>query len=617
MNLAGLFLPHMRQPRISSGLGVRRITGQVYLIYAKAVGRSQQAADIVGGTYAVDHQYQFHGFDFMTIAELLSNGFADNFYALIIDMQNARQQEELVTARRAEVLGMNYADTSTLQKQLFKDILPAAELKSLRVVPLVADAHNIHFGVLTTTSQQTINKLRSDFTDQRVTFSIISETGFNEYMLLYDPPKKVEYEDIKISDEASAKDLIERVSQTLEKVRPDDMLAYLVQQAYELKSSDIHLECQKSNIRVRFRVDGVLHPVAYISHEKYRHLSSSLASAANISSSADETQTGHISGTYGMATGEKVTINLRVETVPTFYGMDAVMRLFNMTDDMLKLENLGLSAAEAKAVNDIIRHPTGMVLIVGPTGSGKTTTLYSLINTLNKPERKIITLEDPVEYNIEGVVQIPVEGELEGHDFAEKLRSVLRLDPDVVMVGEIRDQDTARTALQGALTGHLVLSTFHGSSAAAALARMADMVGINPLFASAMRLVMAQRLVRRLDDTSKQAYEPDANLKQTLMSELHKLPSETPKPDINALKLYRAGSTPQNPFGFRGQLAIREQLQMTPGVQELLRLPPNQLTTAMLETKAAQEGMRTMLQDGILKALAGLTTIEEVYRVAG
>jgi type II secretory ATPase GspE/PulE/Tfp pilus assembly ATPase PilB-like protein len=303
--------------------------------------------------------------------------------------------------------------------------------------------------------------------------------------------------------------------------------------------------------------------------------------------------------------------------VPTFYGMDAVMRLFNMTDDMLKLENLGLSTAEAKAVNDIIRHPTGMVLIVGPTGSGKTTTLYSLINTLNKPERKIITLEDPVEYNIEGVVQIPVEGELEGHDFAEKLRSVLRLDPDVVMVGEIRDQDTARTALQGALTGHLVLSTFHGSSAAAALARMADMVGINPLFASAMRLVMAQRLVRRLDDTSKQAYEPDANLKQTLMSELHKLPSETPKPDINALKLYRAGSTPQNPFGFRGQLAIREQLQMTPGVQELLRLPPNQLTTAMLETKAAQEGMRTMLQDGILKALAGLTTIEEVYRVAG
>jgi type IV pilus assembly protein PilB len=547
----------------------------------------------------------------------LSNGSGYSFYALIRYMQSARQQEELVTARRAEVIGMNYVDTSKLQKQLFKDILPVADLKSMHVIPLVADAHNIHFGVLTTTSQQAINHLRSSFTDQRVTFSIISENGFSDYMNLYDPPKKVEYEDIKISDEAGAKDLIDRVSQTLEKVRPDDMLAYLVQQAYELKSSDIHLECQKNNIRVRFRVDGVLHPVAYISHEKYRHLSASLASSANISSSADDAQTGHISGTYKMATGEQVTINLRVETVPSFYGMDAVMRLFNMTAGMLKLENLGLSSDESKAVNDIIRHPTGMVLVVGPTGSGKTTTLYSLINTLNTPERKIITLEDPVEYNIEGIVQIPVEGELEGHDFAEKLRAVLRLDPDVVMVGEIRDQDTARTALQGALTGHLVLSTFHGSSAAAALARMADMVGINPLFASAMRLVMAQRLVRRLDDATKQAYEPDNILKARLISELQKLPPSTPKPDINSLKLYRPGTSQQNPFGFSGQLAIREQLQMTSGVQQLLRLPPNQLTTGTLEAKAAEEGMRTMLQDGILKALAGLTTIQEVYRVAG
>jgi type II secretory ATPase GspE/PulE/Tfp pilus assembly ATPase PilB-like protein len=240
-----------------------------------------------------------------------------------------------------------------------------------------------------------------------------------------------------------------------------------------------------------------------------------------------------------------------------------------------------------------------------------------LINTLNKPERKIITLEDPVEYNIEGVVQIPVEGELEGHDFAEKLRAVLRLDPDVVMVGEIRDQDTARTALQGALTGHLVLSTFHGSSAAAALARMSDMVGINPLFANAMRLVMAQRLVRRLDDNTKQSYEPDANLKARLVSELEKIPANALKTDLNNLRLYHPGSSPQNPFGYSGQMAIREQLLMTPGVQELLRLPPNQLTTAQLESKAADEGMRTMLQDGILKALAGLTTIEEVYRVAG
>jgi type II secretory ATPase GspE/PulE/Tfp pilus assembly ATPase PilB-like protein len=535
-------------------------------------------------------------------------------------MQNGRLKEEQTTAKRAGVLGMGYVDTSQIQKQLFKNILSVAELKDLRVVPLTADEHNVHFGITTTTAQQTINKLRSRFTDQRLGFSIISETGFKEYMLLYDPPKKVEYEDISIKEavpDAKETGIIDQVSQTLEQVRPDDMLAYLVQQAYELKASDIHLENQKDNIRVRFRVDGVLHPVAYISHEKYRLLSSSLASAANVSTQDDQPQTGHISKAYKMATGEEVVINLRVETVPTVYGMDAVMRLFNMRLDLLRLDNLGLSGQESAVVNEVIQHPTGMVLIVGPTGSGKTTTLYSLINTLNTPERKIITLEDPVEYNMPGVVQIPVTGELEGHDFAERLRAVLRLDPDVVMVGEIRDQDTAKTALQGALTGHLVMSTFHASSAAAALTRMLDMVGINPLFANAMHLVMAQRLVRRLDDKTKQPYQPDDNLKSQLQAVIDSLPPHIQKPNLDNLTLYKAVKSADNPFGFSGQLALREQLQMTHGVQQLLRQPPNQITTEMLQAQAVQDGMRTMLHDGVLKAIAGLTTLEEVYRVVG
>jgi type IV pilus assembly protein PilB len=533
-------------------------------------------------------------------------------------MQDGRVQEEQITARRASVLGLGYVDTSKIQKQLFRNVLSVTELKQMKVVPLSADEHNIHFGITTTTAQQTISKLTGRFTDQRLNFSIISETGFKEFMLLYDPPKKVEYEDISINKSTDGQDtIIDHVSQTLEQVRPDDMLAYLVQQAYELKASDIHLECQKENIRVRFRVDGVLHPVAYISHEKYRHLSASLASAANVSTQDDQPQTGHISRAYKMATGEEVTINLRVETVPTIHGMDAVMRLFNMRLELLKLENLGLNRQESAVVNDIIQHPTGMVLIVGPTGSGKTTTLYSLINTLNTPERKIITLEDPVEYNMPGVVQIPVIGELEGHDFAERLRAVLRLDPDVVMVGEIRDQDTAKTALQGALTGHLVMSTFHASSAAAALTRMLDMVGINPLFANAMHLVMAQRLIRRLDDDTKVAYQPNEALKAQLKAVIDGLPPHIQKPDMTGITLYKPGSSADNPFGYSGQLAIREQLQMTAGVQQLLRLPPNQITTEMLQAKAVAEGMRTMLQDGVLKAMAGLTTIEEVYRVVG
>jgi type IV pilus assembly protein PilB len=532
-------------------------------------------------------------------------------------MNDARAQEEIITARRASVLGLDYVDTSKLQKQLFKNVLNLDELRSLRVIPLAADEHNIHFGITTTTSQQTINRLTQRFTDQRVSFSIISDTGYQDYMKLYDPPKKVEYEDINISASDSQAQVVDEVSQTLEQVRPDDMLAYLVQQAYSLKASDIHLECQKENVRVRFRVDGVLHPVAYISHDKYRLLSSSLASAANVSTQDSEPQTGHISRAYKMATGEEVTINLRVETVPTIHGMDAVMRLFNMSLELLKLSNLGLSGQETAVVNEVIQHPTGMVLIVGPTGSGKTTTLYSLINTLNTPERKIITLEDPVEYNMPGIVQIPVEGELEGHDFAERLRAVLRLDPDVVMVGEIRDQDTAKTALQGALTGHLVMSTFHASSAAAALTRMLDMVGINPLFANAMHLIMAQRLVRRLDDATKQSYQPDEALKAQIKAVVDSMPPHIQKPNLDNLTLYKPGSSQTNPFGFSGQLALREQFQMTHGVQQLLRQPANQITTEMLQAQAVQDGMRTMLQDGILKALAGITTIEEVYRVVG
>jgi type IV pilus assembly protein PilB len=185
--------------------------------------------------------------------------------------QDARVTEEQTTARRAQVLSLCYVDTSTLQKQLFNGILSVQELYQFKVIPLVADEHNIHFGITTTTSQQTINNLRKRFTDQNLNFSIISETGFKEYLLLYDPPKKVTYQDIDIAKDETASDkMIEEVSTTLSKVRADDMLAYLVQQAYKLKASDIHLENQKENVRVRFRIDGVLHPVAYIEHEVYR-----------------------------------------------------------------------------------------------------------------------------------------------------------------------------------------------------------------------------------------------------------------------------------------------------------------------------------------------------------
>jgi type II secretory ATPase GspE/PulE/Tfp pilus assembly ATPase PilB-like protein len=287
------------------------------------------------------------------------------------------------------------------------------------------------------------------------------------------------------------------------------------------------------------------------------------------------------------------------------------------SSEPLSLEKLGFWGKAFNDIMDASKQPHGMILVTGPTGSGKSTTLYTLINELNHPERKIITLEDPVEYQIEGITQIPIDTR-NGASFAEGLRAVLRLDPDVVMVGEIRDTDTAKTALQASLTGHLVLSTYHASSAAAAMTRMLDAMGENPLFISAIRLIQAQRLCRRLDDQTKIQYRPDEALKAQLARVFAEMPAGIKTPNVNDIILYKPGSTPERPFGYDGQIALRELMLLDEGLVALLKKPKNEITATEIERKAVEDGrMLTMLQDGILKALEGKTSIEEVYRVVG
>lgn len=527
-----------------------------------------------------------------------------------------RDHEEQLTVQRARLLGMAYLDGRQIANFVTYVLLTPQEVKSFRVVPIDATQSSILFGVTTTTSHKTMSDMRARFQDQRLSFVIISDATFNAYVNLYDPPKKIEYKDIIIT-ESNDIDLLAQVSKSLEEVRSDDILAYLVKQAYSLKASDIHLESQKEDIRIRFRVDGVLHPVARLSKDKYRQLNSSIAVAANTSTNSSESQTGHINREDTMADGTKVPINLRVETVPTIYGQDSVLRLFNFKPEFLQLKNLGLDPWEMDIIQDIIKHPTGLVLVVGPTGSGKTTTLYSMVNALNVPERKIITLEDPVEYYLDGVVQIPVDTRKNESGFSEKLRAVLRLDPDIIMIGEIRDLDTAKTSLQASLTGHLVLSTYHASSASAALSRMIDATGENPLLISAIRLVTAQRLVRVLDDKTKIPYKPDDAVKEMLRKRLANLPATVPMPDIDNLTLYKPGTSPENPFGYNGQIAIRELMLMKPAVINVLKRPPMQITALDIEEAAVSEGMLTLVHDGMLKAIAGTTSLEEVFRVIG
>ncbi|MCW1907820.1 MAG: ATPase, T2SS/T4P/T4SS family [Candidatus Saccharibacteria bacterium] len=531
--------------------------------------------------------------------------------------QNVRLADEQSTARRARILGMVYVDTSNMTNiQLFKGVMSVAELYQYKVIPLYADEHTINFGVTTTTSQQTMAQLKNRFQDQRVSYALISDSGFREIMRMYDPPQKVVYHDIEIAS-AGSQELVQKVSQILEQIRADDMLAYLVQQAHKLGASDIHYETQSKFVRIRLRIDGVLHAVAHVSFEKAHVLISAIASAANVSTSANEPQQGHISQVTKMADGSEVKVNLRVETVPAINGMDIVMRLFNMDQSMYTLDRLGLSADERQVLEAIISKPSGLVMAVGPTGSGKTTTLYSVLNSLNNEERKIITIEDPVEYQFEGITQIPVPNTVTTHgSFAQELRAVLRLDPDIVMVGEIRDNDTAKTALQAALTGHLVLSTFHASSASAAITRLMDMVAENPLFLSAIRLVMAQRLVRRLDDATKQAYTPDEGTLEVIRRVIETLPANVPRPKLEGLQLYSPGKSDDNPYGFRGQLALREQFLLHGPVLELLQTG-KEFTAEQIEKAAIQSGMTTMLQNGILKAIAGETTLTEVFRVVG
>lgn len=533
----------------------------------------------------------------------------------------ARAEQERATQQRARVLGMNYVDTSALpNKQLFQYLLSVQDLYRLRMVPLNANQSNILFGILTTTPQPAMAEVKQRFLDQLVTFAIISDAGYNEYMRLYDPPKQVVYQDISLST-AGTEELVRNVSATLEQIRADDMLAYLVSQAYRLNASDIHIETQAEDVRIRFRIDGVLHAIARLSPEKYRILVSVIASAGNVSTASDAAQQGHIAQMVKMADGNTVDVNVRLETVPTVNGMDIVMRLFNMRPEMYQLDRLGLTPSERAVVDGIIAKPNGLIMIVGPTGSGKTTTLYSILNSLNSEERKIITIEDPVEYQFPGITQIPARGADNNTgtaDFADKLRAVLRLDPDVVMVGEVRDEDTARTALQAALTGHTVLTTFHADGAASALTRLGDVIGQNPLFVSAIRLVMAQRLVRRLDDKTKQPYSPDEATMQHLRAIVDTLPANIQKPNLDGLQLYHPGSSPENPYGFEGQLAIREQFLMTDDIRHLLEQRNGAVLSAQdIETTAIKDGMITMHQDGFLKAIAGLTTLEEVYRVLG
>jgi type II secretory ATPase GspE/PulE/Tfp pilus assembly ATPase PilB-like protein len=534
------------------------------------------------------------------------------------DANRFREREEQATAQRSDILQIEYFDSrgKTSSLPIIKDVIDLEQMYSDKIVPMREDGHSIDFAITVQTPKSSLNNITKKFTDKHIKFLMISNSGYAEIMYRQNPPKRVQYEDIDIQDYGASGNL-EKVSMILEKVRSDDILNYIIRQADLISASDIHIECARNFVRIRFRVDGALHLIALITHRKYRQLAQSIAVRAGISTTSFNAQTGHLNQAFPPKDGgsEPRILNMRIETVPTLYGQDAVIRLFNLDVELLNLDNLGLEYYERTPIDNVIEHPHGMVLVVGPTGSGKTTTLYSILTKLNSTTKKLMTLEDPVEYGLDGMSQIPVYSR-EGDSFANKLRAVMRLDPDVIMVGEIRDEDTAKTAIQAATTGHLVLSTFHAYSAAAALARMIDLIGRNPVFTSSIKLVISQRLVRRLDDETKQSFKPDDSIKDFILDKLKSVPQQIFKaPSKKDLVLYKAVPSDKNPFGFKGRTSIIEELIVTPKLQNMLIRDEEIPTTEEIETEATNSGMITMYQAGLIKCLKGETTLEEINSV--
>jgi len=374
--------------------------------------------------------------------------------------------------------------------------------------------------------------------------------------------------------------------------------------AVSSRASDIHIEPGEKETRVRYRIDGVLHEKLLLP----RSIHAALVSRIKILSGMkiDEKRVPQ-DGRFSFTANDK-EVDLRVSTLPTVHGEKVVMRLLRSSGSVPDLPDLGLRGISLKRFQEAIKKPNGIILVCGPTGSGKTTTLYSAITKINKPGVNIMTIEDPVEYEIAGISQVQVNREA-GLTFASALRSFLRQDPDIIMVGEIRDQETTELAIQASLTGHLVFSTLHTNQASGAIPRLIDL-GAQPfLLASSLSLVVGQRIVRRICNNCREEYVPEKEKVEEIKTVLGKLMPEEKK----EIKFARGrGCAKCNNTGYYGRVGIFETLSVT---DKIVRLILERAPAETIEKQAKEEGMITMLQDGYLRVLEGISTMEEVIRV--
>lgn len=398
------------------------------------------------------------------------------------------------------------------------------------------------------------------------------------------------------------------LGQRLAAASATELIDTLLQSALALNSSDIHIEPEALGVKIRCRIDGVLQDIALLPRENHHAIVSRIKILSKLKLNITTApQDGSFSLSYN-----NFPVDIRVSILPSTFGESLVLRILRQDKGSLKFDDLGIRGKALQRLTDQMEKPNGMILTTGPTGSGKTTTLYSILNKLNEPGVKIITLEDPVEYKISGITQSPIDAS-QGLTFASGLRAILRQDPDVVMVGEMRDLETAETAAQAALTGHVVLSTLHTNDAAGAIPRLIDL-GVKPfVLAPAINAIIGQRLVRRICSECKTEYVPDKRLSERAALIIKAISPKAGVKIPSKLTFYHSpGCKACSGLGYKGRIGIYEIFTLN---EEIERIIQKTGSTSEIRNQAIADGMITMAQDGILKALDGITDPEEVFRV--
>ena len=385
------------------------------------------------------------------------------------------------------------------------------------------------------------------------------------------------------------------------------IVAVILRHALEGNASDVHIEAVSDKVKVRFRVDGVMYTSIVLPLTIHEAIVSRIKILTDMK--IDEKRKPQ-DGRFEVRI-EGRDIDFRVSTFPSFFGEKVVIRILDRERGVKTLEELGLSADHLKIVREMIARPYGLILLTGPTGSGKTTTLYAMLKELDREANNVVSLEDPIEYNIEGVNQSQVRPEI-GYDFASGLRTILRQDPDIIMVGEIRDKETAAMAIHAALTGHLVLSTLHTNNAAGVVPRLVDM-GVDPyLIAPTLLMVIGQRLVKKLCPDAKKEKLLEGAFKEITQNELKNMPDEARKKITSSDKIYEGVFSSACPMGSRGRIGVFEVLYKTPSLESLILTKPSEQD---ILKESRKQGMITIKQDGLIKTFNGLISFDEFLKL--